>query len=579
MTDLRWRARRASGFRWLRGSGSRWLGWSRAVGLSLAVATCGGRPVTAPPPAAVGVGSRPLAVAGRLEPTALRARAAGAGPLMVLATGAGTSGDHVAAQLNVPAGRCVLLLARASDSIEDIDLFAFGDDGAQFGSDEAADDEPTLLVCPEEGTRLYVSARVAAGQGLVAVGAQEVPAASAEQVAEAAGVRNFGRPDAAAAEVWPGLNEALAVHRRRMGGAWEDQRRVAVPVDARVPTRLTARVEAESCLDLLVLATDEVAQLDVEVLDEHGRIFGRSQGGLPRVLLVCSAEAARVTFQLRPHQGRGLAVVALSTPRRGTTAEIEPEFPRAVLLPSRTESRAGAPFEPPKRGSRLEGKARTAGRESLDVSWPGGCGRLDVWSSGDLLGLDTHLWSPGGQLIASGEGLAEVPLFACAPRSKLRLDVEATRRQGHFWVELSVDRDPTSPALSAHPLAASRLLERLHRAGLLEKPSRAGEVRAFDLAETQLTRLPLVVPVQRCLEVYLAVGPGVSGAELRLVEAESGQEVEIARGSRTAAARACGSVASAEVIAELRAVGGSGVGLVATRLLNAAAQADLPSTR
>jgi hypothetical protein len=525
-------------------------------------------------------------VEGRLEPTARKAQAAGAGELLVLTTAAGTAGDHVAAQLNVPARRCVLLLARASESIEDIDLFAFGDDGAQFGSDEAPDDEPTLLVCPEQGTRLYVSARVAAGHGLVTLGAQDVPATSAARVAEAAGVRNFGRPDPGAAEVWPGLNDALAVHRRRMGGSWDDQRRVAVPVDARVPTRLTAQVAAESCLDLLALATDEVAQLDVEVLDEHGRIFGRSQSGLPRTLLVCSAEAARVTFQLRPHQGRGLAVIALSTPRRGTTAEIEPEYPRAVLLPP-----AAPPRPAPGRGL-LEGQARTGGRESLSVAWPGGCGRLDVRSAGDLLGLDAHLWSPEGRLLATGEGLAAVPLFACAPRGKLRLDVEATRRQGRFWVGLSIDREPSSPALAAHPLAASRLLGRLHQAGFLDAPSQAGEVRALELSETELARVPLVVPVQRCLEVFLALGPGASEGELRLVDGVTGQEVELARGSRTATARVCGTPESGAVTAEIRAMGRPGVALLATRLLNAAApvptvgparprppQTDLPSTR
>lgn len=540
-------------------------GWGALVGLTLACTSP--PPAEAPPRPHLQRSDESLDGSLWLRESAEVATAAGAGPLQVLALGAGLPGDHLPALVNVPAGLCALLFARGGESVEDIDLFVYGDDGTQFGSDEATDAEPNVLVCVDAGTRLYVSARVAAGRGLVALGVQEVPRERAGAVARSLKVRGFGAPEPAEVEAWPGLGEAIAVHRRRMGGTWEDQRRVALPVDARVTTRVSAHVAAQTCLDALALTTEEVVQLDLEVLDETGRIFGRSQSGLPRSLLVCSEENARITYQLRPHQGRGLAVLALSSTRRGSEVDLDPEVPRALLIPPRLAGASQAKTTNLPRGS-LRGSGRLGGRDSVTVNWPGGCGRFDVRSEGALVGIDALLWSESGDLLAQGEGLAEVPLFVCSPRGKLRLDVEATRRQGSFTLTPHPDRNRTPEALVAHPLAASRLLDRLHQAGQLEMPSRVGQVTALSLSPDRIQRMSLQVPVQRCLDVFLAVGPGATAAELRLVDAQSGRELELSRGPRSASARACAvERGTLDLIAELRQAGTAGTGLVATRLL------------
>lgn len=619
---------------------TRWHALRRGVGV-LVVASfgCGSPQPPAGPAARVTPSQESVESSAWLRAPAERAREAGAGPLIVLGTGPGTPGDYVTALVNVPAGLCALLFARGSESVEDVDLFAYDDEGALHGSDEASDNHPTLLVCVEQGTRLYVAARVAVGQGLVALGAQEVAPDVAESVARAVGVRHFDGAEEEGAGTWPGLDEALAVHRRRMGGAWEDQRRVAVPVDARVPTRITASVGARGCVDLLALATDEVQQLDIEVLDESGRIFGRSQGGLPRTLLVCSDDDARFTYQLRPHRGRGLAVLALSSLRPGSAADLQPEVPRAVLIPPRAESDGDGRSQtsPPSRlpPGALRAEARAGRRESLALPWPGGCGRLRLESEGELLGIEAHLWAPNGDLLAAEEGLTEASLFVCSPRARLRLDVEATRRKGALRVLPEVDRTPPgrsfpgappsgspsgSPAttgqsppsqgtsqaatsqapgvssatapvsgpsaqavLMAHPLAASRLLARLHAVSSLDRPSAVGEVRRLELSETRLERVPLFVPVERCLDVFVAGGPETTGMELRLVDGISGREIELARGAHSVSARACApGPLSTELVAEVRSVGRPTTALLATRLRGGQApigapQLDLPS--
>ncbi len=70
------------------------------------------------------------------------------GDAEVLAVEAGVAGDRVAALLEVPEAECAILIARGTRSVDDVDLFAYGEDGAVLGSDEASDKAPALLVCP-----------------------------------------------------------------------------------------------------------------------------------------------------------------------------------------------------------------------------------------------------------------------------------------------------------------------------------------------------------------------------------------------------------------------------------------------
>ena len=152
-----------------------------------------------------------------LGPDAARAREAGATDSEVVAVEAGAPGDRIAGLIEVPGDACVLLLARAAESVEDVDLFAYGDDGTVLGSDEAPDKKPALLVCPPHPRRIYVVARVASGHGLVAVGAQRVRPSDAAKIDKLLDAR--GRPNEAASRLgtWPSLEERIAEHRRRIG--------------------------------------------------------------------------------------------------------------------------------------------------------------------------------------------------------------------------------------------------------------------------------------------------------------------------------------------------------------------------
>jgi len=513
-----------------------------------------------------------------LGPDAKRARAAGASESVVVAVEAGAPGDRIAGTLEVPEKSCVLLIARASDSVEDLDLFAYGDDGSVLGTDEAPDKTPTLVVCPPHPRRLYVVARVAAGHGLVAIGGQHVPAERAARVGKALGARGLFNDAAQRLDTWPGLDEKLAEHRRRIGGRWQDVRRVAVPVDARTPTRVSAAIDDAGCLDVLVVPSDEVSHLDVGVIDLEGRIVGRAAAtGRERAIIVCSPARGAITVEVRPHAGRGLVAVLISRLSGGHPQDIEAHALRFDLAPSGNLGEAREKHATMlERGGYSQAKAKLLGegalevgrRDSLPVELPGGCVRLDILSGAPVRGLEAWLWSADGSLIASERGSGRATLFACGRGGKARLDTEALTRPGRYAVELRAERD-TPSVLDDSPLAASRLLSRMSLRGVIRSASQVGAPRAIELSPTRVESIELLVPLGRCMDVTVALGPGATGAEIRLIDTASNEELALARGAHSTSVRACAldRPTTLNARAEIRVGAGQAKALVATRML------------
>ncbi|MET0791540.1 MAG: hypothetical protein ABW061_08475 [Polyangiaceae bacterium] len=215
----------------------------RASILSLAAAGC------APPPKAPPLRSRPPAVVfGKVAGTPdTRSWFRPERESEVVAVEAGVAGDRVATLVDLPDSSCAVFIGRATETVEDLDLLAYGEDGAVLGMDEGPDKTPALLICPPHPTRVYVAARIAAGHGLVAIGVERMPPADAERAANQYHARHRNEESDARLASWPGLAERIAAHRQRLGGKWTDVRRVAVPLDARIPTRVSATVEDGRC--------------------------------------------------------------------------------------------------------------------------------------------------------------------------------------------------------------------------------------------------------------------------------------------------------------------------------------------
>lgn len=537
--------------------------------LALALVACGHTP---PPPAHVAP-ARFGKVEGRPDAKAWLPPSSGS-QTEVLAVEGGVAGDRITSLLEVPEGDCAIAIARATPSVDDVDLFAYGEDGAVLGSDESSDKAPALLVCPPHPRRILIMARIAAGHGLVAIGAERVAVRNAERAASAYGVRYHPGEIAKRMTLWPGLDEKLEQHRQRIGGRWIDLRRVAVPLDARTPTRVSASIEAERCLDVLVAPSDEVTAVDAVLLGEDGTVLGRAQTeGRDRSLIVCSPTPASVSLELRPHLGIGVAVLMLSRSDEGSEADIDADTLRLDVFAFGTvaeerkrheREQAALGYAAPRVAA--SGSLPLGRRLSYPLELPDGCVRLDWVSGAPLRSVEAWLYAPDGALWAAEHG-KNPQLFRCGPKSSARLDVGSLSRPGPFALELY--SEPGTPkVLEKYPLAASRLLARMTAQGLIATARQVGAVYEAQLTSTALARQALTLPFGRCLDVTLAVGAGAASVELRLVRSD-GTELGIARGQSATSVHVCAvdgtSGTAPEVVAEMRVLAGAATGLLTAR--------------
>ncbi|RYZ07960.1 MAG: hypothetical protein EOO73_09675 [Myxococcales bacterium] len=548
------------------------------MALALALSACQ-RPaplVVAPhrvPPQNLRLSERPL------DPKRIRGIGS-LGDSVMLALEPGVAGDRVSALLEVPKGDCAVVIARGSETVEDLDLLAYGEDGSPLGSDEGPDRQPSLLICPPHPGRIVLAARVAQGHGLVAVGAQRVEPAAAEKVAAHYQVKSRAGTQAARVKAWPGLESLIARERERVGGKFQDLRRVALALDSTAPTILAATVDAERCVHGLFIPSEDVSHLDVAALDDQGRILGRAVGsGRQRALVVCSPITTEITFEVRPHAGRGLAVAALSRSVAGTESEIEGEVLRRDVYPSGDAKRELAiAFERLKkwgyapRAPITKLDLQVGRRTSRPLTLSGGCTRVDLIGAAPLRGVDARLWSESGALRASSAGGSSATLFACGA-GKLRLDASALLGPGP--VSVLTQHEPAAPVeLARLPLAGGRLVSRMVSRGVLLRADAIGKVTELALSAERLTTVPVLVPMDRCVDVNVAIEGPAAGVELRAVEEGTELELDSAVGENSASTRLCGygrgARGSVNARIELRAVNSTASALLATRLLSPA---------
>lgn len=511
---------------------------------------------------------------------ASRVREAGAGPLQVAASEYLSEGDRTGAFVSIPEKACALVLARGSASVVDVDLFAYEDDGSTFGVDESSDADPAILICPPHPKRLFVSARVVSGGGLVGIGVQPVPPEVMTAVEEVVGTRGRSGGETGRLESWPGLEAKLIEHRAWLGGSWEDVRRAALPVAPRAPTRLTVAIEGDRCVDVFVSPGEEVGSLEVVAEDASGRIIARGkERGRERALVICSAISTEISIAVRPRVSTGIVAIVASRSRPGTAAAIEPGARAEFVTETRELADVRAALE--KRlvdkgyGAAKQlttGKANLGSRSPLAFDLPAGCSRIDVIAGKPLADVGATLWDDKGILLAEGRGGAGVSLFSCGAGGPARIDVEAFSRPGPYAIELRKDKlAPT--ALVNHPWAASRLLGVLDGGGTRVSVAAAESAVHVTLDASVRSNVPFDIPAKGCVEVIAALDRLGVGIDMRLVDAMTGENT-VTRGRFVVMERRCAADAAVKAIAEFRLSSGKADALVLTR----AVAADPPAT-
>ncbi len=549
----------------------------RCAGLALALcALVAGAPACGPGnptpalPVAAGPLTAPHVVPGALQAAPLlgdlpqRASKLGAGPLAIVASGPMSEGERLGAFVDIPPDVCLLAYGRASGSLEDIDLAAFAEEGNPVAVDEGPDPKPTILLCPPHPARVYVAAHAASGEGLCVVAAQLVPKDRAPEIGRAVSARGSVGGTPRTTEAWPGLEDLVRAHRAVIGGTWEEQRRVAIAVDARAVSAVAFAIEEGGCSDALVVPDDDVAIVDLDVLDGDGRLVGRAKDGGPaRSVTVCSPIAMNGSLQVRPHVGRGLVAVVVGKTKAGGARElltrpevawVAPAQPLESTRAARNAVLAKAGYAAPT--SSQNGSLQLGRRATVPVEMAGaaGCTRIDVVAGAPLALVEAAVWDDGGALLASGDGAGDATMFACG-KGKARVDLGTRGRPGPYSVLTRVERWK-DPAFAAHPLAAGRMLgraavgrEAMHEGG-------AGPVRHAVLDAAHQFVQPASIAANHCLRVAIGVEGEGTGLEARLFDVVTGEELDRSHGQNAASLNACASSATRSVRIEARATAG-----------------------
>lgn len=530
----------------------------RTFTLAIAVALLGGCSLfgrDAPPPApAASAPPAPHVTPGDLDPRALlgelpaRAGRLGAGaPSLVTSSEAGDN-EWVGGFVDVPKEECLLGYARGSASIEDVDVAVYSDDGTQLAADEGRDVHPTVLLCPPHPDRVYVAAHVVDGEGLVAVGAQLVPKDHAVVVARALGARGTVNEGPRPIEAWPGLDDVVRAHRTELGGSWEEFKRVALPVDSRLPTYVAFPIEAEQCVDAVVVPEDEVGVLDIEAIDGDGRVVARAREGAGvQTLTVCSPSPMPGTLAVRPHVGRGLAAIVLARVRGDVARDLStrPEIAWAAAQQPLDKARhahdsvlaKGGYAEPvaTSTGTLVLGRRITV---PIDLKTLGGaCARVDVVGGAPLGLLEASVWDDSGALLGSGEASTSLALFACS-RSAVRLELETRGRPGPFVVTVRPERW-RDPAFAAHPLAASRMLARAAAGPDMLFEGKGAPARDVTLDASHELSWTETIAAGHCTRVTVGVQGEGGGVDLRASNPADGTDIDRSQAAHAASVRAC----------------------------------------
>lgn len=551
---------------------------SSALALAFALSACGSRP--APPAPRIGGGppAQPRVVEGGLEARPLlgdlptRASKLGAGPLAIVASGPMAEGERLGAFVEVPRDACLLAYGRASASLEDIDLAAFADEGNPVAVDEGPDPRPTILLCPPHPDRVYLAAHAAAGEGLCVIGAQLVPRDKAVELARAVGAHGG---TARSAESWPGLDEQIRGHRAAIGGTWEEQRRVAAPVDQRAVSAVAFTVEEGGCTDALVIPDSDVSVIDVEVLDGESRLVARArETGNVRSVTVCSPIAIAGTLQIRPHVGRGVVAVVVSKAKPDTARELhtKPEVAWAAPTTTVEQARNARNAALTKVGyagptATQSGNLQLGRRQTIPVDLPkDACSRIDVVGGAPTALVDAAVWDDAGSLLASGDGIDGATLFACG-KGKARVDLAVRGRPGPYSILVRPERWKDA-AFAAHPLAAGRMLARAATGAPSMHDGTASIVKHVTLDTTHQFVHPASIPAGQCLRVAVGAEGEGTGLDLRLFDVGDGEEIDRSHGQTSAAVRGCAPASGARSVRiEARASAGKLEAIFSGRLV------------
>jgi hypothetical protein len=324
-------------------------------------------------------------------------------------------------------------------------------------------------------------------------------------------------------------------------------------------------VEADGCLDLLVVPDDTVALLEVEVFDAEGHVIARAkEGGVDRTATVCSPLSFTGSVSVRPHIGRGLAAIIVSSGRGSVARELSarpdvawaaPTQPLELVRERRERALAKAGYGAP--AASMAGSLQIGRRAQmpLDLGPTPSCSLVDVVGGAPLALVEANVWDDAGTLVASAEGSDGATLFACG-KGKARLDLDTRGRPGPYSVLVRKERWQ-DPSFSKHPLAAARMLARAGEGVPMIHEGSGALAREMTLDNAKLASWERAIAPGKCLRVSAGAQGDGTGLLLRMFDAASGDELDRSHAPSAASVRACAPAnAARSVRIELRTTSG-----------------------
>ncbi|MFO0627894.1 MAG: hypothetical protein U0325_20115 [Polyangiales bacterium] len=340
-------------------------------------------------------------------------------------------GGHVVTAFEVPAGRCLSVVALASGGVHDLDAQLYDPDGDMLVEDVETDSHPTVLLCAEAPRRVFHMISAYEGNGAYAVGSFLTNREGLDTISRAVG----GHPGTAGAvgSARSDLERRVSALRdgiaRRGFQPTGDPTRINVGASGRV--RAPFPVTPDRCYTFGAFADGDLADVNALILDASGDEVARDlRDARDALVQVCPRVATTLVLEAQAARGDGAVVLqawsadaaAVGGPTalwlgerlawQGTAGTVEESLREGSARAEAAGLRAGA--TPDERMTLAAGDVMERTRRVNATGCTGflatagrGAGRIEL----SLHGAD-------GALVARGEqGLGGALAVTCAPRS------------------------------------------------------------------------------------------------------------------------------------------------------------------
>ncbi len=406
-------------------------------------------------------------IAGRLAPE--RVSLAG-----IVANGFITHGAVVTTPLDLPAGRCVSIVALASSGVRDLDAHLYAPDGELMAEDVETDAHPTVQFCTTEARRVYHVIEAYEGEGAYVVASFVTDRAGLDAVARVVGGHPGTTANTAAGHTGPeqrltALREGIA--RRGFVPSGEIAR---AGFDGAGATRFPLSVTPDKCYTLAAFVDGHTADTNLAVYDPDGDVIARDVRGIGDAFVqFCPPAPANLSVEVSAFGLTGAGAVYL----QAFTADASTVGGANTLwlgerLAWAASARPLQEVEPDVlQGLHAMGYAQTVARESVtlapseahDLAFTPAAGRCTAVAAiaGRGLGrLGVDVFNPAGDRVGVGASRDGATVAVVCPAESQRLRAEITADVGTGASDVVVVQGVAPPAWAADvdPVAVSRAL-------------------------------------------------------------------------------------------------------------------------